>query len=284
MIRLSTVLRLGIAPPDLERLKRECAALGIRTICGATQPEWRDAQIVTLRRFLDGAGLRIGELSRFHPGLASADPAAHQAALEVYRRHLAHAAILGALCVGFSFSGLYNRQDVRSSEVWERCVRATGALAQAAEEAGVDIAAHPHLVGPLCSRERIQQLLAAVGSPRLKVLLDPVNLVTPDTYFDTTTLVHELFDSLGTHVVAVHAKDVSMSGLRRNAWGRLSVCHLDEELPGAGVLDYAALLRRLHGLGREAVLNAEHLANLDEVEAAFRFIRTVAQQTGVPLG
>jgi sugar phosphate isomerase/epimerase len=283
MIRLSTVLRLGIERPELEQLVRNCAALGIHTICGATQLEWSDEAVMALRRYLDAAGLRIGELSRFHHGLASADPEAYRAALEAYRRHLAHAAILDATCVGFSFSGLYNRPDVRSPEVWDRCIRATEALARAAEEAGIDIAAHPHLIGPLYSAERLRQLLAAVASPRVKVLLDPVNLVTPDTYFDTTALVHSLFDTLGTHVVAVHAKDVSMSGLRRNERGRLSVCHLDEELPGEGVLDYATLLRRLHNLNRDVVLNVEHLASLEEAHVALAFVRSVASQVNVPL-
>jgi sugar phosphate isomerase/epimerase len=283
MIRLSTTLRLGAERAALERLASQCAYLGIRTICGATQPEWADEVVAGIRAFLDERGLRVGELSRFHHGFAAPDREANRAGLEAYRRHLDHAAILGAVCVGFSFSGIYGQPDVRSEAAWGRAVAATGALAAAAEAAGVDVAAHPHLLGPLCSVERLARLLREVGSPRVKVLIDPVNLVTADTYHDTTALLDTIFDALGERIVAAHAKDVAMTGLRRNEHGMLSVCHLDEVLPGRGNLDYATFLRRLHALGRDVVAHVEHLGSQDEQLVALHHLRHVAQEQGIPL-
>jgi sugar phosphate isomerase/epimerase len=282
MIQLSSTLRLAVERPALELLARQCAYLGIRTVCGATQPEWDDRAVAGIRAFLDERGLRVGELSSFHRGLAAPDPEANRAALEAYRRRLEHAAILEAACVGFSFPGIYG-EHARSEAVWGRIVEAIGALAEAAEQAGVDVAAHPHLMGPLFSVERLARLLRDVPSPRLKVLLDPVNLVTVDTYYETGAFLHAIFDALGARVVSAHAKDVSMSGLVWNEQNRASICHLDEVLPGKGNLEYPTFLRRLHALGRDAILNVEHVAGVDEIVLAFHHIRYVAQEQGIPL-
>jgi sugar phosphate isomerase/epimerase len=254
----------------------------MRTVCGATQPEWDDRAVAGIRAFFDERGLRAGELSSFHHGLAAPDPAAREAALAAYGRRIEHAAILGAACVGFSFPGIYDRH-VRSEAVWDRVVEAAGALAAAGERAGVDVAAHPHQMGPLFSVERIARLLEEVGSPRLKVLIDPVNLVTQDTYYDTAPLLRRMFDALGDRVVSAHAKDISMTGVQRNERGRLAVCHLDEEIPGKGNLDYATFLRRLDALAHEVVMHVEHLTSEDDIVVAFHHIRHVAQLQGIAL-
>ena len=290
MIHLSTGLRLGLEQPQLEQLAHTCDYLGIRTICAGTQPDWEDRAVKGVRRFLDAHGLRMGELSRFHGGLASPAAAAHQEALEVYRRYMAHAAILGAACVGFSFSGIYpadgsrGHEDVRSQPVWERVVEAAGDLAAAAAAAGVAIAAHPHQMGPLFSVERIARLLQEVSSPRLKVLIDPVNLVTLDTYSDTAPFLHHIFDTLGDSIVSVHAKDIILSALHRTEQGLLAVCHLDEAVPGSGNLDYATLLQRADGLGHDVVMHAEHLSSQDQRIVALHHIRHVAREQGITLG
>jgi sugar phosphate isomerase/epimerase len=139
-------------------------------------------------------------------------------------------------------------------------------------------------MGPSFSVERLARLRAEVGSRRLKVLIDPVNLVTQDTYYDTAPLLHRLFDALGDHVISAHAKDTCMSGGQRNERGRLAVCHLDEEIPGQGTLDYPTFLRRLDALGHEVVSYVEHLASQDDIVVALRHIRHVAGQQGIALG
>ena len=138
-------------------------------------------------------------------------------------------------------------------------------------------------MGPLSSVERLARLLREVGSPRVKVLIDPVNLVTADSYYDTTALLDTIFDALGERIVSAHAKDVAISGLRRNEHGMLSVCHLDEVVPGKGNLDYATFLRRLHALGRDVIVHAEHLGSQDEQIVALHHIRSVAREQGIPL-
>ncbi len=288
MIRLSTTLPLGLEHAALEQLAQTCRYLDMTTICGATQLDWTDQDIQRLRQFLDDQGLCIGELSRFHQGLAARDPAENRSSLDAYRRNLAHASILGATCVGFSLTVLFSLngtsgEDPRSAAVWERVVATIGEMASAAAAAGMDIAAHPHQLGPLYSVEQIARLLREVGSPRLRVLLDPVNLVTLDTYYDTAPFLNHAFDTLGGDIVSIHAKDTILSGLQRNDQGLLTVCRLDEAVPGKGNLDYAALLRRAAALDHDVVLHVEHLSQLDDKVVAFHNIRQVAREQGITL-
>ncbi len=288
MIRLSTTLPLSVEHAGLQQLAQTCRYLNMTTICGASQFDWTDQEVSRLRQFLDDHGLSIGELSRFHGGLAAQDAAANRASLDAYRRNLAQASILGAACVGFSLTVLFSLdgtsgEDPRSAAVWDRVVDAIGAMAADAEAAGMDIAAHPHQLGPLYTVEQIARLLRDVNSPRLKVLLDPVNLVTLEHYYDTAPFLNQAFDVLGADIVSVHAKDTVLSGLERNDQGLLTVCRLVEAVPGKGNLDYATLLRRAAALDHDVVMHTEHLSKMDDKVVALHNIRHVAREQGIPL-
>ena len=286
MIRLSTTLPLSVEHAGLEQLAQTCRYLNMTAICGASQLDWTDQEVGRLRQFLDGEGLQIGELSRFHGGLAAQDPVANRASLDAYRRNLDQAVIIGAACVGFSLTVLFSLdgtsgEDPRSAAVWGRVVDSIGAMAADAEAAGMDIAAHPHQLGPLYNVDRIARLLREVNSPRLKVLLDPVNLVTLEHYYDTAPFLNDAFDTLGADIVSVHAKDTILSGLGRNDQGLLTVCRLNEAVPGQGNLDYATLLRRAAALDHDVVMHTEHLSKMDDKVVALHNIRHVAREQGI---
>ena len=133
------------------------------------------------------------------------------------------------------------------------------------------------------SVEQIKRLLQEVRSPWLKVLLDPVNLVTLDTYYDTGTLINHMFDTIGEHIVSVHAKDCVLSGLQPNDQGLLTVCRLDEAVPGRGNLDYATLLRRISLLKHDVILHLEHLPSINAMVVASHNIRHIAHKQGIRL-
>ena len=67
----------------------------------------------------------------------------------------------------------------------------------------------------------------------MKALMDCVNLTWPHLFYRTTELVNKIFDEMGDKITALHAKDISMSAVRQNENGRLSVVHIDEAVPGA---------------------------------------------------
>lgn len=70
-------------------------------------------------------------------------------------------------------------------------------------------------------------------------------------------------------------KDIQLSA-------RLTV-HLDEVRPGLGGLDYRTFLRELNRLDRDMPLLLEHLPSQEEYALAARYIRAVAQESGIDL-
>jgi sugar phosphate isomerase/epimerase len=113
-------------------------------------------------------------------------------------------------------------------------------------------------------------LLRAIDRPAAAVHLDPVNMVTsPALAYRTTELLRECFAKLGPRIRSCHAKDIMLRAT-------LTV-HLDECLPGTGVLDYATYLRELGKLDRDTTLYIEHLPR-ESYPAAAAHIRAVARQ------
>ena len=234
-----------------------------------------------VRGFLDDNGIRVGEFSAFHYGFDHEDASERDAAQEHYARLLRHGNMLDAHCVGFSTYGDRGKPGMWTEATWERCLDSVGRLAEQAERAGMDVAAHPHAMAPLCSVERYREMLDRTGSPRLKVLIDIVNLTWPQRVFDTTALVDEVFDELGGDIVALHAKDVIISGGSGvSAAKGMGVIHVDEAVPGTGFMDFDAIVRRLDMLDHDVTVHVEHFEYEDTLEGQ-EHIRSVAERAGV---
>jgi sugar phosphate isomerase/epimerase len=110
-------------------------------------------------------------------------------------------------------------------------------------------------------------------------------------FYRTTELVNQIFDELGDKITALHAKDLSMSAVRQNESGYLSVVHVDEAVPGAretvhhfdsGLMDYATILRRLDELEHDVTMYVEHFSYEDTISGQ-QYIRHVARETGVTI-
>ena len=59
-------------------------------------------------------------------------------------------------------------------------------LARETETVNIDKVAHPNIISPLCSVEEYKDLIESVVLPRLKIIIDPVNLVEFRSFFRTT--------------------------------------------------------------------------------------------------
>ena len=278
MILMSPFIGLGRSDEERADFLRKARTLDVKTATVSTPADWSDGDVQEARDFLDEHGMKAGEFSSFYGGrnLGSPNSADHREALEHYSRCLRHARLLGSHCVGFAIQLGYGTPRVWTDEVWQNCIRGVEELASVAEDTGVDISAHPHARIPLNSIERYKQLLDSVASPRLKILMDPVNLTWPQMFYKTTELVNDIFDELVEDIVALHAKDVVMSG------GGKVVVHVDEAVPGEGTMDYATLLRRLDALDHDVTLYAEHFPFPQTVQGQ-QYIRSVAREVGVIL-
>jgi sugar phosphate isomerase/epimerase len=123
---------------------------------------------------------------------------------------------------------------------------------RAAEDMGLVIALENHVATTLDTPERVRDVLDAVGSPAVRLNVDPVNFVGDlPTLWDSTALIERVFDLLGPYIVSGHVKDVY-------AEERL-VVHLSETVPGDGDLDLHTFLRRFEETAPDAYLIVEHL-------------------------
>lgn len=119
------------------------------------------------------------------------------------------------------------------------------------------------------------KLIEEIGDPRLKVCIDPVNMINLGTYFRNTELIEECFDLLGEHIIAGHAKDTWILPDRMSAY-------ITEVAPGKGILDYETYLVRLSRLSYPRTLLIEHIPD-EEYPAAKKYIEETAEKVRVKI-
>jgi sugar phosphate isomerase/epimerase len=148
--------------------------------------------------------------------------------------------------------------DNATPQAWADLLTATEVALQIADEEGVTLAFEPERANVIYSAERGHALLAAMQSPRLKVILDPANIIIPGDPREMDRVIDEAFDLLGEHIVIAHAKD-------RGA---------DDEFRaiGEGILNYD---RYLHHLQSRAFDGALVMHGFPEsyVGSAVRFLQ-----------
>ena len=119
------------------------------------------------------------------------------------------------------------------------------------------------------------QLIEEIGDPRLKVLLDPVNMLNLGTYYRNTELINECFDLLGENIIAAHAKDTYVLPNMMSAY-------ITEVAAGKGILDYETYLVRLSRLSWPRTLLIEHIPD-EEYPGAKKYIEDTAKRLGVKI-
>ena len=123
--------------------------------------------------------------------------------------------------------------------------------------------------------ETIREFMDRVDHPRFGLHLDQMNMVSWETFYDTTGLIEQTFELLSDRVASVHLKDV--------AWDQhFMFIKWDEVLVGDGVMDYTTLLRKLAGLDADLPCFCEHLAGEDQYAENFRRLHERADAAGVP--
>ncbi|MBN1290523.1 MAG: sugar phosphate isomerase/epimerase [Candidatus Latescibacteria bacterium] len=120
-----------------------------------------------------------------------------------------------------------------------------------------------------------KRLIDDVGNERLKVNLDPTNMIHLYRYYHTTELINECFDLLGEDIMGCHAKDSYI-------FPHEQTLHIQEVCPGRGVLDYETYLVRMSRMKWPRTLLPEHIP-ADQFLEAETYIRNVAKRVGVTI-
>ena len=171
--------------------------------------------------------------------------------LEVGRDLGAHVVLIrtGSLNPAGSYSPC---RDNHTPESRQRLIQSLREVADKAESVDTTVVVETHLLTIMDSPETNAQVLEAVGSKRMKVVMDYVNhFQTLHQVYDSSPRLHHIFDCMGPISTVGHCKDLMPSdGL---------VLHLDEAIPGDGELDMAVALKRWEEFYPDGYMLLEHL-------------------------
>ncbi|MED4225939.1 sugar phosphate isomerase/epimerase [Neobacillus cucumis] len=131
--------------------------------------------------------------------------------IERFKEHIRFARDFGCSIVGTE-TGNVNPEIVYTVENFKEepfleVVESVRELVREAEKFGVIVGIEAGVNHPIYSSKAMKRLLDMVNSNNLQVILDPVNLLTIDTYQDQDKIIQEAFELLGDRMVILHAKD-----------------------------------------------------------------------------
>jgi len=193
-----------------------------------------------IRLAADRAGVRIvavsGTFNMAHP-----DADVRSRGLEGFERIAAQAGALGAtfvtLCTGTREPSSMWRWHPGNATPEARAAMTesvTKAL-EIADRHDVVLVVEPEPANVVSSAVKARELLDQVGNARLRIVLDPANIVLSDRSREPNAVLEESFQLLGQDIVFAHAKDLSADG---------AFC-----AAGTGIVPWARYWDLLEGIG-----------------------------------
>lgn len=232
------------------------------------------------RRFMSGQNLDLAQFAitydecLFDPAAAvrQSVSAKIQRAIEVAAQLQAHALLLRPGSI--DPDGPWNpHRDNHLPEHVDPLIDTLRPLAKKGETEGVTLAMETHAVSIMDPPEKCRAIVEAVGSERLRLIMDAVNhFQCLQQVYHSSDWVNHIFDEMGPIAPLAHIKDLKVSnGL---------VLHIDQEVPGEGELDLALVLRRFEELHPDGYGLIEHLRR-DQIPTAVANVRRIAAEIGV---
>lgn len=209
-------------------------------------------------------GIQIAVLGCYI-NLGDRDAAARRRALDRFKHHLHFARDFGCSVVGTETGSVnpdFSRHPDNAGEgAFQTVLAGVRELVHEAERFGVFVGVEGVERYIISSPRRLRRLVDEVGSPNLRVILDPVNLLCADNHHRQDEIVAEACTLLGDHIAIVHAKDFAMVGGQ-----------FQERPAGEGELHYAPLLRwvKAHAPGIHLLLENTSPATIGGTVAFLR--------------
>ena len=244
------------------------------------------AQIATAQareagHVIAGEGIDLVEYGQYQTTLIDPNEDVRVANIAQLRETCRVAAALGCPAVIAGTGSLnpagqwFPHRENHAPATTDRLIASLRDAVRAAEEEGVVLALECHVTTTLKDAATARDVLDAVGSPALKIHLDPVNWMTFETVFDNGPAIAGMFATLGpSRIYGAHSKGVAVKN-------RL-IIHLNETVTGApdDLIDHAAILTSLAQLPGDPYLVIEHLS-VEQMPAARAHLLTVAAGLGL---
>lgn len=163
-----------------------------------------------VKRVLEKQEVSVGILSCYinmiHPDLTI-----REELLTKFEQYLRYASSFGASMVasetGCVLPEIQYTEENFTDEAFAEAVSVIRRLVKAGEKYQMMVGIEPGLNHPVYSLARVEQLIQAVDSDYLGIILDPTNLITSTNYQEQVQLVEEAFERFGEKICAVHLKD-----------------------------------------------------------------------------
>lgn len=193
-----------------------------------------------IRRELAARDIHIAVLGCYvNP--ANPDETARQAAVARFIEHLKYAKRIGADMVGTETGRFSTDMSVtpltRTEECYQRVLTSFREIVRAAEQLGVTVGIEGVFDHTIYSPAMMDRLLKDLDSEAVEVILDAVNLMTPEVEFDPAgqaAIIDEAFRLYGDRISVLHLKDFVFDGQKQLY-----------RHPGEGHFDYSCLMRHV---------------------------------------
>ncbi|MEM7029076.1 MAG: sugar phosphate isomerase/epimerase family protein [Chloroflexota bacterium] len=148
-------------------------------------------------------------------------------------------------------------------------------IAEKAELIEQTVVIETHVVTIMNSPEFNAEIIEAVDSERLRVVMDYTNhFQALHQVYNSTERLNHIFDVMGPISVMGHCKDIRV----RDGF----VVHFDEEIPGEGELDLTTALRRWHEFYPDGYMMIEHLPPEDYPQAS-KNVHQILKEAHIPV-
>lgn len=228
-----------------------------------------------------GEGVDLVEFGQYGTTFVHPDVRVRRDNIEVVRQasRVASAAGCPAVIVGIGSlnprGNWFPHRDNFTAATRDRLIATLAVAVHAAEDEGVLLALECHVTTTLRDAATARAVLDAVGSPSLKIHLDPVNWITLDTVFNSGPAIHSMVATLGAgRISGAHSKGAVVED-------RL-ITHLNETYTGdpEDLIDHRAVLTALQGFPEATYVVIEHLMK-EQMPVARDYLHRVAAGLGV---
>ena len=189
----------------------------------------------SVRKDFDESGLECAVLGCYL-NIADQNPERRAKTQEIYKAHLRFAPMIGARVVG---TETFANPEMRlaepagqSEEAFRLFMDSLEPLVRCAEENGAVLAIEPVWSHVIATPERAARMLEEMPSDHLQIILDAVNLVSPENAGKTEDIIRNAISLLGDRVRILHMKDFVMT-----PEGKMDACAC-----GTGSMKYEQLL------------------------------------------
>ena len=234
---------------------------------------------LSIKKACDQAGLAINQANGWYESLINPDEDVRSEGIKGMQAVCRYGVVLQSRSV-YVRPGSVNpnghwwaHPDNYSQKTFDRLVDSIQKVCQVAEIEGVQVAIEGHVQTSLDTPERVRDLFAAVASPALKFNMDPVNFMgNVQDVLNTQRIINTLFNLLGTHVVAAHAKDCGLA--------EAFTMQIHEVVIGTGTLDYELFLKRFMETCPDKDFIIEHLPE-EKIPQARENLRKMAERLNI---